>query len=102
MQGYGLDPFERERAGNHLLHDFTRLASQIAKLPYVDYVEFLLGLGFDINAANAIGETILHIIGRQELAREEDVQFALDRGADKTLRNATGKRAYDVTPKSKT
>lgn len=101
MQGYGLDPFERDKAGDTLLHDFTRLASQIAKPPYADYFEFLLGLGFDINVANAKGETILHIVGRQELAREEDVQFALDHGADKTLRNATGKRAYDVTPKSK-
>jgi ankyrin repeat protein len=101
MQGYGLDPFERDKAGNTLLHDFAGLVSQVAKPPYVDYFEFLLGLGFDINATNAKGHTILHILGRLELAREEDIQFALDRGADKTLRNTAGKRAYDVTPKSK-
>jgi ankyrin repeat protein len=102
MQGYGLVPSERDKAGNTLLHHFTGLASQIAKPPYVDYVEFLLGIGFDINAVSAKGDTILHILGRLELAREEDIQFALDHGAGKTLRNAAGKRAYDVAPKSKT
>jgi ankyrin repeat protein len=101
MEGYGLDPFERDKAGNTLLHDFARMSSQIAEPPYVEYFEFLLGLGFDINAANAKGETLLHILARLEFAREEDVQLALDRGADKSLRNAAGKRAFDVAPKSK-
>jgi ankyrin repeat protein len=101
MQSYGLDPFERDDAGNTLLHHFTGVASQIAKSPHVEFFEFPLDLGLDINATNAKAETILHILARLELAREDDVELALDRGGDKTLRNTAGERAYDLTPKSK-
>jgi len=101
MQGYGLNADERDAAGNTLLHNFVFLASRIASAPYDEFFRFLVGLGIDINAMNEAGRTILRILARQELATAADAQLAIAGRADKTIKDAAGKRAYDITPKSK-
>lgn len=50
---------------------------------------WLIQLGADLNATNSIGETALHISAR--LGRNDVAAFFLEKGANKTLRDHTGR-----------
>jgi ankyrin repeat protein len=67
----------------------------------LDFFNFLLSLGLDINATNDAGQTILHVLAAHEVPRAEDLRLAIESGADKEIRDLSGRRPYDVTPMSK-
>jgi ankyrin repeat protein len=101
MLSYCLDPKAQDNLGNTLLHQAVT-GVRIAHPNAIGYFKFLLGLGLDINATNNAGQTILHVLAAHEVPRAEDVRLAIESGADRQIKDARGRRPYDVTPKSKT
>jgi len=65
----------------------------------VEMLDYLLALGIDINATDAKGRTMLHVaVDRTDVPA--DIKLLLDRGADKSIRDNDGKRAFDLTRRS--
>lgn len=100
IQGYGLDPLERLPNGGTLLHNLLLMTSvRAAMADEVAMLEYLLATGIDINATDELGRTMLHVaIERTDVAA--DIQLLLDRGADKSIRDNDGTRAFDLTRRS--
>ncbi len=102
MQSFGLAPFaDKDAEGNTLLHRAAN-GTRIAHPAAIDFFKFLLQTGFSVNVTNAQGQTILHLLAGHEVTRPEDVQLALESGADKELRDKAGRAARDLVPASRT
>jgi ankyrin repeat protein len=100
IQGYGLDPNERMPDGGTLLHNLVCMTGLRAQFPEeVAFFKFLLSLGLDINAIDAKGKTMLHRFA-ERTDEPKDVALLLASGADKAIKDKSGKRAYDLVPKS--
>lgn len=100
MIARGLDPHERIPGGGTLLHNLLRITSVRASWPEeVASLDFLLGLGLPINGVDNDGRTLLHVAAEQ-VQTPADISLLLERGADKTVRDKTGKRPVDLVPKS--
>lgn len=98
--GYGLDPKERMPDGGTLLHNLARMTSTRAAFPEeVAFFNTLLSLGIDINAVDDKGQTMLHRMA-ERINEARDIAFYLASGADKTIKDKSGKRAFDLVPKS--
>lgn len=102
MRPYGLDLRERMPDGGTLLHRLFQQRSVIrASFPQeVAILDILLAEGLDINAQNDTGQTVLHIAAPNAIDAAS-IELLLDRGADPTVRDANGKRALDLIPRSK-
>ncbi len=104
MQGHGLDAKELQPGGQTLLHNLvTRTWSpRVAFLDEVEFFEFLLGLGLEINARDDKGQTMLHIAAERENHDSAAANFELliAHGADKSIKDASGKRAFDLAARS--
>lgn len=100
IQAYALDPLERLPDGGTLLHNLLTMTSvRAATADEVEMLDYLLALGIDINATDATGRTMLHVaVDRTDVAA--DIKMLLDRGADKSIRDNDGKRAFDLTRRS--
>lgn len=68
--------------------------SQVPEARALEAVEFLLGLGAGINAANEHGETALH--GAAERGGDRLVQFLVDHGAALTAKDKQGRTPLDI------
>ncbi len=100
LEPYGLDPLERLPDGGTLLHNLLRLTSVHASSPQdVATLDHLLGLGLDINATDGVGQTMLHVAATR-MENPADIQLLLDRGADRGVRDAKGKRPKDLVGRS--
>lgn len=97
----GLDPHDRLPDGGTLLHNLFRMKGGIrAAFPgEVALLDLLLAQGIDINAVDDAGQTMLHAAAIYATA-PEDIQLLLDRGADATARDKSGKRAVDLVSRS--
>jgi ankyrin repeat protein len=104
IQSYGLDPVEKLPDGGTLLHNLVRMTG-VVRVTFpeeVAFLDFLLGLGLGINARDDRGQTALHLAAeRAESTSPADYQLLLDRGADKSITDKAGQRAFDLVPKSK-
>ena len=101
MQAFGLDPKERLPDGGTLLHNLTTDSSiRPGNAGEVAFFEFLLSLGPGINAVDTAGQTILHRLAPRELTQPDGIRFMLDHGADVSIKDKTGKRAFDLAPLS--
>ncbi|MER0240410.1 hypothetical protein [Fulvimarina sp. MAC8] len=102
MRPYGLDPHERMPDGGTLLHRLYQQRGAIrATFPEeVAILDLLLAEGLDINAQNNVGQTILHLAAPNAIDAAS-IELLLERGADRSLRDAKGKRAVDLIPRSK-
>ncbi len=102
MRPYALDPQERMPDGGTLLHRLYQQRGAIrATFPEeVAMLDLLLAEGLDINAQNDIGRTILHMAA-PDVFDAASLEILLDRGADRNLRDANGKRAIDLIPRSR-
>ncbi|MEF2071079.1 ankyrin repeat domain-containing protein [Consotaella aegiceratis] len=102
MRPYGLDPHERMPDGGTLLHRLYQQRGAIrATFPEeVAILDLLLAEGLDINAQNNGGQTILHLAAPNAIDAAS-IELLLERGADRSLRDAKGKRAVDLIPRSK-
>jgi cell wall assembly regulator SMI1 len=101
IEPYGLDPMERLPDGGTLLHTLFRMTGGVrSSFPEeVTYLDLLLGLGLDINAGDTEGRTMLHVAAeRTETAA--DIRLLLDRGADRAVRDRSGKRPAELVPRS--
>ncbi len=102
MEAYGLDPLERLPDSGTLLHNLLRMTSVHASVPQdVVTLDHLLGLGLDINAIDRAGQTMLHVAATR-MDNPADIQLLLDRGADRRVRDAQGKRPKDLAYRSLT
>lgn len=100
IQGYGLDFTERLPDGGTLLHNLFQTTSVRASKPdEVAFLDFLLDLGLPINATDGQGRTALHIAA-ESTEEAADIALLLERGADKTVRDKSGKRPFDLVRKS--
>ncbi len=100
IQGHGLDPKERLPDGGTLLHNLAATTSVRAAFPEeVALFTFLLNLGLDINAVDDKGQTMLHRFA-ERVEEPADIALYLTSGADKSVKDKAGKRAYDLVPKS--
>ena len=101
---YGLDPKERLPSGGTLLHNLATMShAPRADVPVeVEFFKFLLGLGLDINAHDDLGRTMLHYAAERESYDENGPNFELliARGADKSIKDKSSKRAFDLAAKS--
>ncbi|MGU3495549.1 hypothetical protein ACLBXM_16035 [Xanthobacteraceae bacterium A53D] len=102
IAAYGLDPKEPQPGGGTLLHNLFDTTSVRATFPdEVAFLDFLIGLGLDVNATDDAGRTMLH--GAAERAgMPADIALLLARGADKTIKDKKGQRPVDLVPKSET
>jgi ankyrin repeat protein len=104
MQGFGLDPKATLPGGGTLLHNLATMSNAPrATFPQeVAFFKFLLGLGFDINARDDKGQTMLHLAAARETYEENGPNFELllSSGADKSIKDKNGKRAFDLAAKS--
>ncbi|WP_139163694.1 ankyrin repeat domain-containing protein [Afifella marina] len=102
MRPYGLDSHERMPDGGTLLHRLYKQHSVIrANFPKeVEILDILLAEGLDINAQDNAGQTVLHIAAPNAIDAAS-IEILLERGADKSLRDANGKRALDLIPRSR-
>ena len=100
IQGFGLDPRERMPDGGTLLHNLARMTSVRAAFPdEVAIFKYLLSLGLDINAVDDKGQTMLHRMA-ERVDEPKDIALYLASGADKSIKDKLGKRAFDLAPKS--
>lgn len=102
ISGYGVDASERIPGGGTLLHNLLEITSiRASKSDEVAFLDFLLGQGLPINAADDSGQTMLHIAAtRTETAA--DIALLLDRGSDKAILDKQGRSPRDLVPKSLT
>lgn len=104
IQSYGLDPADRLPGGGTLLHNLATMSNPPrATFPAeVAFFKFLLGLGLDINAQDDNGQTMLHLAAAREDYDESGPNFELliANGADKSINDKTGRRAFDMVAKS--
>jgi hypothetical protein len=102
IQSLGLDPRERMPDGGTLLHNLAYMTSVRAAFPdEVALFKHLLSLGLDINAVDDKGQTMLHRMA-DRVDEPKDFALYLASGADKSIKDKTGKRAYDLVPESLT
>jgi ankyrin repeat protein len=101
MRALGLDPFERMSNGGTLLHELARRSLRVLS-DYGDLFRYLLKLGLNINAVDDDGWTALHFIAQAEYTKAEDITEMLAAGADKSIRDKKGLRAFDYAPRSHT
>lgn len=100
MQVHGLDPKERLPDGGTLLHNLARMTSVRSVIPTeVAFFKYLLSLGLDINSVDDKGQTMLHRMA-ERADEPADIALYLASGADKSIKDKSGKRAYDLVPKS--
>lgn len=100
----GLDPLALQPGKQTLLHNLT-LHHWLPRQQFpaeVAFLDFLLGLGIDINARDGRGRTMLHYAAEHEDYDEAvpNYQLLLARGADKHLADNDGKRPFDLVAKS--
>lgn len=104
MQPFGIGPTEIQPSGMTLLHNHFQISgTPRATFPdEVVFLDFLIGLGLDINARDAKGRTILHYAAENESNVEAtpNYELLLTRGADKSIKDNDGKRAVDLVAKS--
>ena len=92
----GGDPNVYDFNGDTPLHQATRSLHQ-------PLIELLLTNQANINALNAAGETVLHVIARDTKAyrhRDEVASFLLYQGADPTVTNTNDQLAIDLAKTS--
>ena len=100
LESHGLDPLDRLTDGGTLLHNLLRMTNVPATHPEgVALLDYLLELGLDINATDGAGQTVLHVAAIR-IENPADVQLLLDRGADRTIRDAQGRRPQDLVRQS--
>lgn len=100
IQGYGLDPKERLPDGGTLLHNLASMTSvRAAFTEEVAFFKYLLSLGIDINATDDKGQTMLHRMA-ERVDEPKDIALYLASGADKSIKDETGKRPFNLVPKS--
>jgi ankyrin repeat protein len=101
IQEEGLDPLERLPDGGTLLHNLFRQhnGARASEANEVAFLDFLLGLGLDINATDHAGQTILHLAAQKGWLSAADIRLMLQRGADPSIRDGAGKRPRDVAPR---
>jgi ankyrin repeat protein len=94
---YGLDPLERASDGKTLLH--TLASAWGDNLPIMTD---LIARGLDLNAQDDQGQTVLHIIAGLAVPQSETIEKLIFYGVDKSIRDNANKRAFNLTPKSRT
>lgn len=100
LEPYGLDPLERLADGATLLHNLLHMKGLRAAVPNeVATLDHLLALGIDINAIDVAGRTVLHVAA-ERMGDPADLQLLLDRGANRMVRDAQGKRPKDLGRRS--
>ncbi|MDP9900209.1 ankyrin repeat domain-containing protein [Variovorax ginsengisoli] len=96
----GLDPVALEPGRQTLLHNLTRYhwLPRRSFPQEVAFLDFLLGLGIDINARDDQGRTMLHYAAERESDDESvpNYDIVLVRGADKNIQDNEGKRPVDL------
>ncbi|MCC6143288.1 MAG: ankyrin repeat domain-containing protein [Candidatus Hydrogenedentes bacterium] len=104
MQPFGLSPAELQPGGMTLLHNHFMMSwAPRATFPdEVAFLDFLIGLGIDINARDDKGRTILHYAAEKESNADAapNYELLLARGADKLVKDNEGRRAVDLLAKS--
>lgn len=104
IRGHGLNPKELQPEARTLLHNLVDMwgAPRANNPAEVEFFEHLLSLGLDINARDTNGQTMLHLIA----ARADydgaavNMELLIAHGADKTMKDNAGRRAFDLAAKS--
>lgn len=98
---YGFSVDERNARGQTLLHRAIEHAGGVLYGHFAEYAERLVANGFDINAADNAGNTVLHITAKNydHKTHALGIHLLLRFGADKTRANRAGKRAFQLVKK---
>jgi hypothetical protein len=106
VQSYRLDPKELLPKSRSLLHNLAVMTSppRVSFPEEVAFFKFLLSLGIGINAQDDNGQTLLHLAAAREGYDETPANYELllANGADKSIKDKNGKRAFDLAAKSLT
>jgi len=100
----GVDPMTLQPGRQTLLHNLTShhwlprqtFPSEVA------FLDFLIGLGIDINARDDRGRTMLHYAAQNEAyeASAPNYEAVIVRGGDKNIKDNDGKRPFDLVAES--
>jgi ankyrin repeat protein len=104
IQSYGLDPKELQPGGRTLLHNLAVKTSppRVSFASEVAFLKHLLSLGLDINTQDEAGQTLLHLAAARASydGSAPDFELLIAHGADKSIKDKAGKRAFDLAAKS--
>lgn len=104
VQAQGLNPNDPQPGSRTLLHNLVTMSwpPRVTFPKEVEFFRFLLGLGLDINATDDLGRTMLHYVAERSSDESDapSVELLIASGADKTIRDKQGKRAFDLAAKS--
>jgi ankyrin repeat protein len=62
----------------------------------IEALRFVIGLGVDLNQANASGDTVMHVAATTNLGSPAIIQFLFDKGARVDVKNTAGRTPLDA------
>jgi ankyrin repeat protein len=62
----------------------------------IEALKFSIGLGLDLNAVNASGDTVMHVASTTNLGSPAVIQFLFDQGARLDVKNKAGRTPLDA------
>jgi len=103
LRRHGLSLDRRAPDGGTLLHHLCvyHQGAVARDERLVALIRYLVDNGVDINAGDANGQTVLHLIAGSEYGGDDDVALMIQLGADKNLKDRKGRKPSAVVPRSK-
>jgi ankyrin repeat protein len=69
---------------------------RVTEAQAIEALRFALGLGVDINEANAAGDTVMHVASTTNLGSPAVIQFLFDEGARLDVKNKAGRTPLEA------
>ncbi len=69
---------------------------RVTEAQAIEALRFAIGLGVDLNEANAVGDTVMHVASTTNLGSPAVIQFLFEKGARLDVKNKAGRTPLDA------